>query len=221
MNEKPIPVKEHGVRAILSGTKTQDRRLVKPQPEAQHDGEPYWHVGGYRVWSYRPPSAVPLRAGGNPLPCPYGAPGTKLWVREAWRTPPSLDHRPPRDIDPNLAACVRYEAEGPPTTLLWGKLRPGMFMPRWASRITLEVVSVRVERLQDISEADCLAEGADCWVCGGPIDGTSENDCACFHTKAAARDSYRALWESLNGAGSWDANPWLWVVEFRRLERAS
>ena len=82
--ERPVLFSAPMVRALLAGTKMQTRRPVKPQPETQHDGEPYWYVGGYRAWGYRPPSAVPLRAGGNPLPCPYGQPGDKLWVREAW-----------------------------------------------------------------------------------------------------------------------------------------
>jgi hypothetical protein len=89
-------------------------------------------------------------------------------------------------------------------------------MPRAASRITLEVTGVRVERVQDISEADATAEGTPCYVCDRPMDGRSEDDCHCFHRRAAASD-YRMLWESINGAGSWDANPWVWVIEFRRL----
>lgn len=90
-------------------------------------------------------------------------------------------------------------------------------MPRAASRITLEVTGVRVERLQDISDADARAEGTPCYVCRGALDGLSEDDCHCFHRKATASD-YRALWESINGPGSWEANPWVWVVEFRMVK---
>ncbi len=75
---------------------------------------------------------------------------------------------------------------------------------------------MRVERLQDISEADAQAEGCPCYVCGRTMDGLSEDDCHCFHRKAGASD-YRTLWEQINGPGSWDANPWVWVVEFRRI----
>ena len=200
------------IRALLDGTKTQTRRVVKPQPEAQHDGEPYWYVGGYRAWEYRPPDAVPLRAGGNPLPCPYGKPGDRLWVREAWRTDPQFDYLPPRDLDPAVAP-VQYEA-GPHADVLGGKLRPSMFMPRWACRLVLTLESVRVERLNDISEADALAEGVTPkWEPG--CSGRLMEAFSGFNFRPAA-SAYADLWEQINGTGSWDSNPWVWVVETRR-----
>jgi hypothetical protein len=200
------------VRALLAGTKTQTRRPVNPQPETQHDGEPYWHVGGYRVWGYRPPTAVPLRAGGNPLPCPYGKPGDRLWVREAWRTDPQFDYLPPRDLDPAVAP-LQYEA-GPHADVLGGKLRPSMFMPRWACRLVLTLESVRVERLNDISEADALAEGVTPkWEPG--CSGRLMEAFSGFSFRPAA-SAYADLWEQINGPGSWSANPWVWVMAFRR-----
>jgi hypothetical protein len=90
-----------------------------------------------------------------------------------------------------------------------------MFMPRWASRITLEITGVRVERLVDISEDDARAEGI---TDGGCLNcGESETNCGCLNPQPDARDSFIYLWESINGPGSWAANPWVWVVEFRRV----
>ncbi len=198
------------VRALLAGTKTQTRRPVNPQPETQHDGEPYWHVGGYRVWGYRPPSAVPLRAGGNPLPCPYGKPGDRLWVREAFRLCTEADATPPRDTD--AAFRVWYEADAPHQPG-FGKLRPSMFMPRWACRLVLTLESVRVERLKDISEADALAEGVTPkWEpgCSGRLMEAFNG----FSFRPAA-SAYADLWEQINGPGSWSENPWVWVLAFR------
>jgi hypothetical protein len=171
MTERPILFQAAMVRAILSGNKTQTRRIAK-------------------------------------LKCPYGQPGDRLWVREAWRTLDVHDHIPPREM--NAAYRLWFEAETPHQPG-FGKLRPSMFMPRWASRITLEITDVRVERLQDISEADCQAEGIEHYALNGrrPIDGPGS-----LHLPAAY---YRYLWESINGAGSWEANPWLWVVEFARM----
>lgn len=201
MKERPILFSAPMVRAILAGTKTQTRRLMKPQPETQHDGEPYWHVGGYRVWGYRPPSAVPLRAGGNPLPCPYGVPGDRLWVRETWAP---------------LTKGFAYSADPIYNYSPAGRWTSSIHMPRTASRITLEVTGVRVERLQDISKGDALAEGI---VPAGDGNGFQLADTT--HYGGNPIDSYLSLWESINGPGSSAANPWVWVVEFLRLEQTA
>lgn len=199
------------VRALLAGTKTQTRRHVKPQPETQHDGEPYWRVGGYRVWGYRPPAAVPLRAGGNPLPCPYGTPGERLWVRETWAETdaengtPVVAYRaggsiPVGRADPDGPdyLITDWAADDTPHVDTW---RPSIFMPRWASRITLEVTSIRAERLNDIGRGDAMAEGC-------PFPNMAEGP--------DPRQWYAELWNAINGAGAWNANPWVWVVEFQR-----
>lgn len=223
MTERQIIFSAPMVRALLSGTKTQTRRVVNPQPEAQHDGEPYWYVGGYRVWGYRPPSAVPLRAGGNPLPCPYG--DDRLWVREAWRADSDFDYLPPRDIAEG--AHVWYEADSGLSGLRGlsrqGKLRPSMFMPRWACRLVLAMAHLRAERLNDISEADAIAEGGvQCagwhgwWSHTGQSPGDETRDDLRFG--GTARDSYRVLWEQIHGSGSWDLNPWVWVLDFDRMK---
>ena len=200
MTERPILMSAPMVRAILEGRKTQTRRVVKPQPDSlSTDGVPtrFFHkraIGsGYQVQ----------------ISCPYGVPGDRLWVREThW-----MDRRDPTmvamDLDGYVVARSGYETgQACDVTQLsrhefWRK-RPGIHMPRWASRILLEVTAVRVERLQHISVADCIAEGI-------PRGGPENPD-------GIERKEYRALWEQINGPGSWDANPWVWVVEFRRVE---
>lgn len=157
--------------------------------------------------------------------CPYGQRGDRLWIKETWRVPSELDALSPRAIGEKSIdagyrepwAPIQYEADGRRRdwSRKWtepGKTRVSIHMPRWASRILLEVTGVRVERLQDITEADAIAEGI-------------ERDCGMWRHYGTSGmafihpvDSYRSLWESINGAGSWDANPWVWVIEFRRIE---
>lgn len=135
-------------------------------------------------------------------------PGQRLWVREAWRSGRLTDRFPPREM---TLHPVWYEADGPAPDACNGKLRPGMFMPRWASRITLEVTGVRVERLQSISHEDAWDEG----IRPG-ADGLYSCPNASFAETPV--DAYRQLWEHLNGPKSWAENPWVWVVCFRRIE---
>jgi hypothetical protein len=190
MTDRPILFSAPMVRAILAGTKTQTRRVVKLKPwqqiEERDDGTPW-------PWMYDDD-----RADDHWLPCPYGQAGDRLWVREAWRVVWSSDNEPPRELD--AAYRFWYEADAPLQDG-YGKLRPSIHMPRFASRITLEITAVRVERLQQIDEADARAEG----IC--------RTECPDWH----ATTDYRALWESINGPGSWDANPWVWVIEFKRV----
>ena len=199
MKERPILFSAPMVRAILSGRKTQTRRLMKPQP----------HAGVRR--------SVFVRSGledghGRELRCPHGAPGTRLWVREqfSYSYGTGVEDRSP---------CW-YWADGQPDYGDWARPAPSIRMPRWASRITLEVTGVRVERLQEISYADAMAEGVEHWVIG---DGWREYglppsvEAAGTHPLRSARDSFASLWESINGPGSWKANPWVWVIEFRRV----
>ena len=207
--ERPILFQGDMVRAILSGSKTQTRRVVKLKGwhtiEERDDGKQWpWMYDSDRDADYW-------------LPCPYGKPGDRLWVREAFsgcheydveKFPPSAWFR----LDP-----LWYWADGNPTSGDWTRPKPSIHMPRWASRITLEITEVRVERLNSISDEDAQAEGTPCYVCGGPMDGRSEDDCHCFHSKAKASD-YRDLWERINGSGSWEENPWVWCVSFRRIE---
>ena len=220
MKERPILFSAPMVRALLDGSKTQTRRVIKPQPDfVGAMGNP--HV----PWITKAPGLHVF------LECPYGQPGDRLWVRETWQTHGELDGITPRDLPNDL------HIQHPATYDGWvSKRRPSIFMPRWASRITLEIVSVRVERLQAISEADASAEGCErmdserevrdwkiCPQCGGnglytafSGSGGALPDSDCFKCDTYVK-RYRHLWESINGAGSWDANPWVWVVEFKKV----
>lgn len=199
------------VRAILDGTKTQTRRVVKPSR-----GRPIEFLGGGgsdgpdwnnpECWGYEwqdGASFVTLKA--DPMemhqytyPCPYGQPGDRLWVRETfcddWQDTRGIVYRADGGLDGEMAdaGC---------------KWRPSIHMPRAASRITLEVTGVRVERLQDISIPDAMAEG---------VVETNTNLRGlepCMEWCYAFED----LWQSINGPGSWDANPWVWVIEFKKV----
>lgn len=219
MKERPIIFSAPMVRALLDGRKTQTRRIVKPQPDPPRviytlDGADTvvtptllncengigvaWQFAMTRIAEKTAPIAAvfndfePVRT-----LCPYGKPGDRLWVRESWRSTGDggrCDAMPPRKMQPHT---VWYESDG--YQLIEecaGKLRPSIFMPRWASRITLEVTGVRVERLKDISEADAIAEGP------------AQHPDGPWH-------AYRSLWTLINGPGSWAANPWVWVIEFK------
>ena len=224
MKERPILFSGAMVRALLAGTKTQTRRPVKPVPE---EDQRLLIVTGPTGFQYVMDSA-PMR----PYPearrirwdFPYGQPGDRLWVRES--------HAPRVDC---LGAWQRSVQEGfnrmgvgevcfkaTTTPRDWvDKWRPSIHMHRWASRITLEITSVRVERLQDISEADAIAEGVFQKVGDsrfGNMVETATGGQLIYADPRQAREEYRRLWEQINGAGSWEANPWVWVVEFQRAK---
>jgi hypothetical protein len=201
--DRPILFSAPMVRALLAGTKTQTRRIVKPQPEVcgadwlakRRDGPAqflyYWPRGdGYAVNDRFVAES-----------CPYGQPGDRLWVRESI-------HRGD--------ACARYSADGSVVNLAdWRWKRdnlPSIHCPRELSRITLEITGVRVERLQGISEVDAKAEGIR-WTDAGPLHAHLDGG----FNFPTARDAYERLWGDINGPGSWDANPWVWVVEFKRI----
>lgn len=249
------------VRALLDGSKTQTRRVVKiPPPAAPDDAGRYPHyygtVGQYSgavverhfwsnypdaetanaadqelllwpskdVWSDEPAEHGLYGSGG--MECPYGQRGDRLWTREAWRVKHwsedgsvAVEYRAGGsesfDVEGNVfdAICEKYtdlalklggvtDDESGMIEMLPGvefPWVPSIHMPRWASRLTLEIVGVRVERLQAISEADVRAEGVT------------------WHAALTAREAWRALWEQINGKGSWDLNPWVFVIEFKRV----
>lgn len=215
--ERPMLFSGPMVRAILEGRKTVTRRVVTPQPAPNKP-----HDGG-TTWVYKPNTGlhVPYGTVGHltlaekhGLTCPYGQPGERLWVRETWGL------RALYDVTDWCGTSLKGVAALPPCWALDYKAdwaheceeahwRPSIHMPRWASRLTLEVVSVRVERLQDITEEDAKAEGAE------PIPDPSAPGYEGTHVY---RDGFRLLWEFINGAGSWQANPWVWRVEFKRVE---
>lgn len=202
MTERPILFSAPMVRAILDGRKTQTRRVVKRELSGRVKA-----VGSPRNWHLDDPNAV--------LACPYGQPGDRLWVRETfnWSSERDLLPREPHKLCRERAGYldnrVVWAADGTRVHPEFGKAvwRPSIHMPRWASRITLEVTAVRVERLNDISEADAIAEGCAGWGWHDPFSGDADGQ--------TPQEEYAQLWEKINGAGSWDANPWVWIVEFR------
>jgi hypothetical protein len=206
MKERPILFNGPMVRALLDGSKTQTRRLVNPAPEMVTDI-------GMKPWSGDPAALMNLltQAGRR---CPYGQPGDRLWVRESWhqRGKWRLPAFPEADWDDAYWAGttdVLYAADAARPERGW-RGRPSIHMPRWASRILLEITGVRVERLQDISEADARAEGVTI------EDRHMRGYCAGEFLPPSIR-AYSDLWKSINGGGSWDANPWVWAVEFQRV----
>lgn len=221
MKERKIAFNGAMVRAILAGQKTQTRRAAKP---VKHPDLGNLYDPGALVLE-REPQHVIDRA------CPYGQPGDRLWAQEEWG-----------DVNLYGAPAIAYSADGDLMDLMehesfltkdgafnyeakrikpysfdaWaydliggieGTWRPAKHMPRWASRILLEVIGVRVERLQSISDDDLSAEGIQ-----EIIDAGVDHD-------GWPRDAFRSLWDGIYGEGSWNENPWVWVVEFRRVEK--
>lgn len=221
MKERPILFSAPMVSAILEGRKTQTRRVINPQPEGKTlqsnlDGK----------WLNKKFNGLLLpKIEDLPIHCPYGKIGDRLWVRETWSTVNlygeiALAYKADGEVtrvvenesfqdedglinydDPRLE---KYSFAAWADDLLEGKegnWKPSIHMPRWVSRILLEITNVHVEQLQDISESDCLKEGV-----GSPI----LRDCK--------KPKFMQLWESINGTGSWNKNPWVWVVEFKIIQ---
>lgn len=200
------------VRATLDDTKTVTRRTVKGEIPNGAVGavlEPQ-SAGARPAWRWLDAAGNRL---GKPFRCPYGMAGDHLYGVEAWRASLAFELTKPSEITPDTP--VRYHAGGGSLPEFnAGKLRPGMFMPRWASRILLEVVDVRVERLKDITREQAIAEGIQ-------RVGNRWRHYA-FPTEDSEawefpQNSFASLWESLNGEGSWESNPWVFAISFRRL----
>lgn len=217
--ERPILFSAPMVRALLAGTKTQTRRALATQPG---DGaEVSCARASLNRAMTKPVIAatwyVPAADGSTMCICPYGMPGGRLWVRESWRAADHLNKEKPSAIPPGSPVIYEADQSGDLPPFNAGRGRPGMFMPRWASRILLEVTEVRVERLQDCSEADARAEGIER---SGECNWRDYLDHPHNDFTSACR-SYRSLWDQINGAGAWEANPWVWAVSFRRVEAAA
>lgn len=238
--ERTILMSAPMVRSLLAGTKTQTRRVCKSQPYANG-----FHFDGHDFQchnDYLPPSAMLMdcRRGGIDYTtsdhegwaaeCPYGQPGDRLWVREAFQADPPIDstwastawhgcpeHAQLSEIPERYRLpkhCI-YRADWTGGEL--ARWRPSIHMPRWASRITLEITEVRVQRLQEISEADAIAEG-----CRPEPGVLGDDDIMVYHASHLLKCAmpvarFVVLWESINGPGSWDANPWVWAISFKRL----
>lgn len=250
INERPILFSGEMVRAIIQDRKTMTRRVsgledVNKDPDAwtfKKVGDLGWmakkryqgRFGAYFESDKIEPRTISI----CPQVCPYGRPGDRLWVRETWRC---------EELESGLDG-VRFKADGsfraientPDAADAWvlafrpgmqgvkrvgqaakeGKWRPSIYMPRWASRITLEILNVRVERLQCISKEDARAEG----MSGAWLWSKARN---ARHPEHFVRGvlspqvaNFSVLWDELNGPRGfgWDANPWVWVIEFKRVE---
>lgn len=226
MKERPILFSTPMVRAIEHGTKTQTRRVITPQWPTCLTTSGYWGCGIAREGASYPTARHQIRSDAFHVHtrlgdgrdvfiyCPYGKPGDRLWVRETW----AVAHAdPPRILAEQRRDALTYAAEwteedlaenkrivravpGLAATYRENRWRPSIHMPRWAARLELEITSVRVERLQDISEEDAQAEGVGSF--GWPY-----------------RPTFMSLWDRINGErAAWASNPWVWVVEFKRIE---
>lgn len=223
MRERPILFSAPMVRAILDGTKTQTRRVLK----MRHDWTVEEREDGSR-WPWYPDYVTGGEWDGW-APCPYGVRGDRLWVRETWQYADWTDEGEPYiryasdgrvrfcpdvpdgevlvDVWEELSRSENYAIDNKAADRKW---RPSIFMPRWASRLTLTITDVRVERLHDVSWKDALAEGVRSW------EETLSDDPSCIVNMHDPRHAYAQLWELINGQGSWASNPWVWVVSFTR-----
>lgn len=224
-------MKEHGilftapmVRAILAGTKAQTRRIAKApkgyEPAASSQ------LLAPRLVCRESPDVDPNEFADEPvryISAPHGPVGRRLWVRETFALscadPEQFDDRDlknPADWEPPVYRATatggeweHYDGKGNRTKIPppW---KPAIHMPRWASRITLEVTRVRLERVQSITEDDARAEGVELET-AGPVYRYADG-------RVDARSVYADLWDTINGAGSWASNPWCWVYDFKRVE---
>ena len=194
MRERPILFSAEMVRALLAGRKTQTRRLVKAEhllttqaPDEVLGMLPKWLLDQASVY------------------CPHGFKGDRLWVKECF----APCHEKENHAGAKAGFTYRADWSSDEEASRDFRWRPSIFCTRAASRITLEIESVRAERLQAVSEADAQAEGC-ALECMTP---TGDDSGSAIHGPGG----YLALWEQINGAGSWSANPFVWVVEFRRI----
>ncbi|HHT1002346.1 TPA: hypothetical protein ACTYAX_004235 [Enterobacter hormaechei] len=220
MTERGMIFNSEMVRAILDGRKTQTRRIIKDCTVGRDPISKFIQVGKKFIGCY--PEDVPelIREC-----CPYGVPGDRIWVRETFQGP-LFDFEQMEAYQEDSSKfkkpefCV-YKADGKPAPEFFEAddnlhcgWRPSIHMPRWASRITLEITGVRVEQLKSISEEEARSEGVarlreGFWKHYQP--GWTQH-------QLSARGSFATLWDSIYGFGDWDRNPWVWVVEFKRIE---
>ncbi|HHD1893390.1 TPA: hypothetical protein ACN1KT_000940 [Klebsiella pneumoniae] len=220
MTERGMIFNGEMVRALLSGRKTQTRRPIKCKQTR------FTEIGEREDGSKWPWSEDAEHACDFWHPCPFGAVGDRIWVRETFQGPlfdydlmDSYCKDPTPFEKPEF--CV-YKADGVPAPEFYDAddelhccWRPSIHMPRWASRILLEITDVRVERLNAISEEDARAEGI---IDGGCLNCGEPEPCGCANPEPDATDAFAYLWQSIYGQDNWNANPWVWVIEFKRVE---
>lgn len=230
MKEHPILFSGPMVLAILEGRKTVTRRVVNPQPSRDEHGFMLWEHRGVLIteqntaWAPFDDGFPAAIADGLQWVCPYGKPGDRLWVREAWVADAQVNAVAPRDL--SQGEPILYPADGAVrqtgcAMITPGVTRPSIHMPRWVSRILLEVTAVGVERLQDITEEQAVAEGVERPENIRDVDVWDGAERELFNAMNQPRDRFKRLWADINGVESWDANPWVWVVEFKRVEQSA
>jgi len=219
VKERPILFSAPMVRAILEGRKTVTRRVVKDwqvptEDVTEQDPDLRWSAiaQSHPCWGFIAAGATAQECADDLASCgvcPYGKRGERLWVREAWAADAQLDSIAPRDL--SQGEPIWYPADG--TTrqtgcamISKGRGRPSIHMPRWASRILLEITDVRVERLQAISIGQICKEGL-------------ARSIYEFIPVTTAFEAFAEVWDAINGDGAWDANPWVWVVEFKQVTK--
>ena len=200
MKERPIIFNTAMVQAILNGSKSQTRRVIKLQPPQYCDAVEQLDTGTWNFYKASDPDFHAYLK--RKLSYPYGRVGDRLWVKETIYKRQDIDEKE----NPQKAAhYVLYKADNPDLAMAWhsyDKATPSIFMPRWASRITLGITGIRVERVQEISEADAKAEG---------VNEISLIDRGGYYS------SFADLWDSINGKKyPWESNPWVWVISFRQ-----
>ena len=222
--DRPIPFSEAEVRAILEGRKTQTRRVAKPPPKAVFLPDDQWKIDVDEPGTaYMDDESGRLR-----ITCPYGQPGDQMWLRETW----ALVHNWEEDGIDDWEGAIPKDRPISPSAQVWHKAghlrssdtvedrgfrwRPSIHMPRWASRITLEITRVRVERVQDITEADAKAEGVSPVMVdsGGFTQWDAPIDIPDYI------EPFADLWDKLNAprGHGWSVNPWVWVIDFERIK---
>jgi len=210
MKERPILFSTPMVQAILAGRKTQTRRIIKQQPE----GKISCIVNG--LWMYDIPT------GKSNIPCsfrcPYGQIGDVIWVRETWAMSYDTEYHPElaSNEQEHWETGYVYKADGKPFYQI-DKWKPSIFMPREACRLRLEITNIRVERLQEISHGDAMSEGVDHVI--DKITGYCGYDYlhGGYNLMTNPYNGFCSLWKSINGKESWESNPYVWVIEFKKL----
>jgi hypothetical protein len=209
MMERPVLFSAPMVNAILEGRKTQTRRIIN-QKDNPHD-----FLGGIQEdkddplnWGFENPDVMAHFVTLPEQRCAHGRVGDTLWVRENFRFGAGYDNVKPSAVPKESFVKVWYEADGETPPHGFGKQRPSIFLPRYFSRLTLKITDIRVERLQSISDSDAVAEGV-----RDLGDGVGEMNMSYGIQKAL----FCNLWKKINGAASWDSNPFVWVIGFERV----
>jgi len=199
------------IQALLDGRKTQTRRVIKPQPnETSAQGKRILEVVDYFTGVPSLGKAYYWKECGcwnssEAFQCPYGKVGDLLWVKEPYGFHQACPYEEPKDTD------IVYKADGFPSKLQYEQeWKPSIFMPKWASRLTLKITDIRAERVQDISEKDSRKEGVETFMQYG--SSAFKDYSGNHHAFFSAKESFETLWQSING--NWDDNPWVWKVEF-------